>query len=381
MINDIQSLLTAIDGGSRPLVLFSGGLDGAFLISSIRNTFLVALTVDLGGDPIGGAAHAFCEQMNKRHVVVDARLRFAENFVKPAILAHATNESQYPICASLSRPLMAQIAIEVAREEGCDLIVHTANSSQNSLRRFNTALAQLGFDGDYGSPFAESSFSRIQKCQQLSAEGFSSYGSRSVSLDSNFWGREFEGGPLDDPESITISEDLYVWTHTQCRATTSETLNIRFESGLPTHVDGRKMDLVSLVSVLNTTVGRHGVGRYVGMEEVRSGNKVQEVREMPAATILFDALRRLESASLPYGCHLERVIIENSLSREAVEGRWFGDLRPACQAFLETLSHRVTGIVKYILGDGTFEPLSVKADHPLYVRDRTILETRRSHSA
>lgn len=380
MINDMRSLLAAIARGARPLILFSGGLDGAFLISELTEVPLVALTIELGGDPIGGATQAFCNHMNKGHVVIDARLRFAEDFVKPAILAHAAYESGYPICASLSRPLMAQVAIEVAREKGCDVIIHTANAAQNSLRRFNTAFAQLEFDGEYGSPFAESSISRAQKCERLAAAGFSDYSSRSISLDSNFWGREFEGGPLDDPESIAVSEDLYIWTHRRYRATVPENVTIRFEGGLPTHVDSCEMDLVSLVTLLNTTVGRHGIGRHIGMEEVYSGQKVQEVREMPAATILFDALRRLESASLPYRCHLERVVVENSLAREAVEGRWFGDLRPACQAFLQTLSRRVTGVVEYRLLDSTFEPLSVKADYPLYVRDRTVLEVGRPPS-
>jgi len=44
---------------------------------------------------------------------------------------------EHPISASLSRPLLAKIAYEQAQSYGIDLIIHTANPTQNSLRRFD----------------------------------------------------------------------------------------------------------------------------------------------------------------------------------------------------------------------------------------------------
>ncbi len=47
MIHNLASLRGAVARGCRPLLLFSGGLDGAYLIATLRCKGLVALTVDL----------------------------------------------------------------------------------------------------------------------------------------------------------------------------------------------------------------------------------------------------------------------------------------------------------------------------------------------
>ncbi|MFN0012144.1 MAG: argininosuccinate synthase-related protein [Phycisphaerales bacterium] len=375
-IDSLESLATAIHSGVRPLLLFSGGLDGAYLLSTLRTHGIIALTVGLGGDAPIESAKAACSAFGIRHIHIDARARFAVDFVGPAISAQAAYAGGHPICASLSRPLLAQIATEVAGQCDpiCNAIIHTSNPSQNSLRRFNGALRDLGFPGVFGSPFACSHVSRADKCRALAKAGLPEFVTRAVSMDVNLWGREFEFGVLDDPENVTVPPHLYLWTRGPHVSPKPVRLRVTIQRGVPVAIDNAPLELVELVDRLNVLVGGYGLGRYIGLEELASGAKVQEVREMPAAFCLFDAYKRLESATVPYSCIREKMHMEQIWVQEAVEGRWFGPLRMAAEAFIASVRDAVTGIVEYELSPGAMTPRSVVARTPLYVRDRSLLE-------
>jgi argininosuccinate synthase len=262
---------------------------------------------------------------------------------------------------------MAKIAAEVAAEHGCNVVIHTSNRSQNSLRRFNGALAALGFPGAYGSPFDRGSISREEKMAELRAAGVQLPVNRSASSDSNFWSREFESGDLELPEA------LYYWTKPSGN-TSPARLTIRFEGGVPVELDGERLDFLTLTERVNVLAGSFGLGRYEGLEEIEDGAKVQEVREMPAACVLFDAYRRLETGCVSSECIREKMHQEQIWVREAVEGRWYQPLRSAAQAFCLTVAEKVTGAITYDLSPNKLQYRGMKADRPLYIRDRTEYE-------
>jgi argininosuccinate synthase len=374
-IRNLETLEAALSGDARPVCLFSGGLDGTYLLYQLAQrglTNAIALTVDVGGDLDRDAVASVCRQLRVHSVVLDRREEFARDFVIPAIAAQATYLGSHPISASLSRPLMAKVACEVAAEHGCNIVVHTSNRSQNSLRRFNGALSSLGFAGLFGSPFDQGSISREEKLAELRAGGVVLPESRSSSSDSNFWSREFESGNLDDPEDLTLPEPLYQWT--KPAAVVATRLTVTFRDGVPVKVDGEGLDFLTLVERLNLVAGSCGLGRYEGLEEIEGGAKVQEVREMPAACVLFDAYRRLESCCVAAECIREKMHQEQLWVREAIEGRWYQPLRAAAQAFIETVARRVNGSVTYDLDLHQLQVRSQKAEEPLYLRDRTEFE-------
>ena len=47
-------------------------------------------------------------------------------------------------------------------------------------------------------------------------------------------------------------------------------------------------DFVDLIRGLNTTIGRYGIGRFSSLEHLENGEKVLEVREAPAATLILE---------------------------------------------------------------------------------------------
>jgi argininosuccinate synthase len=255
-------------------------------------------------------------------------------------------------------------------------VLHTANRSQNTLRRLNGALRLLGYEGAFGSPYDLDPVTREDKLVELRAAGIDLLAGRIVSGDSNLWCREFESGILDDPELHEVPEELYAWSRPTAAPGESDDLTVTFEHGLPVALDGEPLPLTELVDRLNRRVGAYGLGRYSGLEHLDHGEKVLEIREMPAAWLLLSSYRHIESACLDAELILEKRHLEQVWTREALEGRWFGELRLTVQAFIDACASRTTGSVTWRLRTGGADTRSITTGQPLYLRDREAWEER-----
>ena len=96
----------------RVLLLYSGGLDTSVMLKWIQDSYeaeVVCLTVNLGqpGEDYG-VIEAKARQLGAVEChVVDARERFAAEFLAPAIKANAVYGNGYPLFTALGRPLIA----------------------------------------------------------------------------------------------------------------------------------------------------------------------------------------------------------------------------------------------------------------------------------
>jgi len=357
------------------LTLFSGGLDSSYVLKELadRHCRVTALLVDVGDGIHHGDLRGITSKFGAALEIVDAREEFVSSAVLPAIRAQAKYLGIYPISSSLSRPVLAQTAVRVAHRLGCDALVHTANQSQNSLRRLNGAISQLGFEGWYGTPYEFSAMSREEKICALRRVGLQRFQARGISGDANLWVREFESGSLDNPEAFWVPDSLFEWT-APSEAGGGDDVTIAFERGLPLALNGEPMGAMTLIAMLNRQAGAFGIGRYCGLEHLDQGEKVLEVREAPAATLLMDAYRHLETACLDYEVLREKSHQEQLWVREAVEGRWFGRLRESAEQFIAATAQHVSGVVRYKLRAGAADVCSIRANAPLYLTDRDVWE-------
>ncbi|HYF27468.1 MAG TPA: argininosuccinate synthase domain-containing protein, partial [Baekduia sp.] len=121
------SYLARPDEVKRVCLLYSGGLDTSVMLKWIQDEYgaeVVALTIDLGqpGEDYE-VVHGKALRLGAVDArVVDAREEFCRDFVVPAIKANAIYGLGYPLFTALGRPLIAKIAVDVARETGCDTI-------------------------------------------------------------------------------------------------------------------------------------------------------------------------------------------------------------------------------------------------------------------
>lgn len=362
---------------SRPVVtLFSGGLDSSYLLKLLRDHGIrdvIALAVNVGDDVDVDLLSSRARRLGAELTVVDGRHEFATEYVLPAIQAQAYYHGSYPISSSLSRPMIAKIAVDVARQRQAQAILHSAHPSQNTLRRINGSLALLGFDGVFGTPYELTPLARPIEAAELAEAGVIELADRAISLDTNLWCREFESGAIDDPERFSIPEHLYKWTRAG-QPVQRTSVSITYRAGAPVALDGQEVDLVTLIERLNALAGPHRLGRYVGLEHLGTGEKVLEAREMPAAHVLLAGYAHLLSASVDAETIREKLHMDQLWVREAVEGRWFGRLRRAAQEFVTSVSADVCGTIELAFSDGYATPVSIRADRPLYIRDREVWE-------
>jgi argininosuccinate synthase len=383
-IRSFDDLQYASEVGGRVLTLFSGGLDSSYVLHKLRDLKceVYALSVDVGDGDDRASQQSIAEALGAQFILLDRKSEFAEMAVAPAIYAQAEYLGLYPISSSLSRPIIAKAAVDLALELECTTIVHTANQSQNSLRRLNSAIDALGFQGHYGSPYEHNAMTRQAKQSKLVSLGLHCFSDRDVSGDANLWCREFESGSLDNPECFDVPDRAWSWTapakssavsSANMRSTDTPAeavLSVRFEHGLPVSVDGEPMSLVPLIDRLNTYVGSYGIGRYEGLEYLNDKVKVLEIREAPAAAILLRAYRHLEMATQSAELLREKHTIEQLWVREAIEGRWFGSLKRSADAFLQSVSHTVSGEVHFSLLAGQARLRGVNAVNACYLTDR-----------
>jgi argininosuccinate synthase len=337
---DIEKLFTKED--LKVLCLYSGGLDGSFMISYLTNELncnVTALIIGLGDIQDRKELEIRANKLGANILFSEQTNEFIKDFVIPAIQSQSFYLGEFPISASLSRPLIAKIAFDVANEKNFDVILHSANRSQNSLRRINGALTSLGCKQHYGSPFELEPITRSSKKKFLAETGFVELQDRMFSEDKNIWCREFEGGIVEDPENVDISESCYLWSSSNYRDDFAD-IHLTFRNGIPIAFNGRT-DLAQIISELNGIAGSFGLGRYVGFEEIENGKKVLEIREMPAAFILLNAYQRIESALINANTIRENKHLEQLWVQEACEGRWYGPLRDASQAFITSIAQRI----------------------------------------
>lgn len=366
---------------NKILTLFSGGLDSTFILKELskhKNVQIVCLTVDLGDVIDKSELKEIAESFGAISVIIDGREEFLNKALLPAIQAQAKYMGMYPISSSLSRPIIAKYAVDYAKKFNCGAIIHTANQSQNSLRRLNGAIEQLGFVGYYGTPYEFSALTREEKIEQLKKLGLKKFQARGISGDSNLWCREFESGSLDNPEYFKVTDELFVWTapYKTANDIKTEIFSITFNNGIPVAINKKQLPLLDLIQQTNEKVGEFQIGRYAGLEHLEYGEKVLEVREAPAAYIIMDAYRQLETAVLSAELIKEKISLEQLWVREAIEGRWYQTLKEAAQHFISFTSSKITGTVKYNLRPGSAEVFSITADNPKYLTDRDSWEKK-----
>jgi len=143
-------------------------------------------------------------------------------------------------------------------------------------------------------------------------------------------------------------------------------VTIGFEQGVPVSLGGERMDGVALVGRLNAIGGAHGVGRVNMMENRLVGIKSRELYEAPAATIILEAHRDLESLVLDRETAHFKQHLELKYAELVYYGLWYTPLRVALDAFMAQTQQPVTGEVTVKLFKGRAEAVARTSPQSLY---------------
>lgn len=354
------------------VLAYSGGLDTSVAIPWLKETYgydVIALSADVGeGKDLEAIRRKALQIGAAEAVVVDARERFARDFVLPALQANALYQGRYPLSAALSRPLIAQLLVETARQYGATAVAHGCTGKGNDQVRFDVSVAALAPDLKVVAPVREWAWSRDEEIAYAREHGIPIPVTEEnpFSIDANLWGRSCEAGVLEDPW-VEPPEAAYAMTVAPERAPAEpEYVTLTFEAGVPVALDGRPLGLVELIERLNRVAGRHGVGRIDMVEDRLVGIKSREVYEAPAAVVLVEAHRALEALCLPREVLHFKPVIEQQVAQVIYNGLWFSPFKRALDAFVAETQRFVTGEVRVKLYRGTATVVGRRSPVSLY---------------
>jgi argininosuccinate synthase len=332
---------------------------------------VVALTVNLGQpgedyDVVRGKAL----QLGALDAhVVDAREEFAEEYLKPAIMANANYGDGYPLFTSLGRPLIAKLAVEYARQTGCDTIAHGCTGKGNDQVRIEATVATLAPELKVIAPVRSWAMGRDEEIAYARKHGIPVKGgteSAPYSIDDNLWGRSSEGKWIEDLSHAPDDDVFQLITRPEEAPDESQIVEIEFERGVPVAIDGERLGLVDLLERAAELGMKHGVGIIDHIEDRIVGLKVRDIYEAPAAALLLPAHRELERLVGTIHQNQFKPELDRKWAYLVYAGLWWEPLREDIQAYIEHVNRQVTGKIGLKLYKGLARVVTRESPNAVY---------------
>ncbi|MBA2506136.1 MAG: argininosuccinate synthase [Thermoleophilaceae bacterium] len=365
------------DEVGRVLLLYSGGLDTSVMLKWIQDEYdaeVVALTVNLGQpdedyEVVKGKAVALgaleCH-------VIDAREEFARDYVLPAIKANALYGGGYPLFTALGRPLIAKLAVEYAKQSGCDTIAHGCTGKGNDQVRIEATVATLAPEMKIIAPVRGWQMGREEEIEYARKHGIPVKGGTEAppySIDDNLWGRSSEGGPIEDLDEPPRDDVFELVTHPTKAPDMPEDVAVEFERGVPVALDGERLELVELLTRAGDLGRRHGVGIVDHIEDRIVGLKVRDIYEVPAAAIILPAHKELEKLTGTIHQNNFKPQLDTQWGFLVYAGLWHEPLLENLNAYMDSVSEQVTGTITMRLYKGSAVPVKRSSPNALYDKD------------
>ncbi|MBI2338800.1 MAG: argininosuccinate synthase [Deltaproteobacteria bacterium] len=357
----------------KVVLAYSGGLDTSVIVKWLIENYsceVVCFSADIGqGEELEPLKKKAIDTGASRIYIENLKEEFVRDFVFPMLRANAVYEGSYLLGTSIARPLIAKKQIEIAEKEKASAVSHGATGKGNDQVRFELTYYALKPDIKIIAPWREWSLdSRAALVEYAKKHGIDVpvTPKKPYSSDRNLFHISFEGGILEDPWSAP-PEDMFVLSVSPEKAPSSPTVvEIDYEKGNPTAVNGKKMTPAELLASLNRLGGQNGVGRVDLVENRFVGMKSRGVYETPGGTILHVAHRALESITLDREVlHLRDSIIPK-YAELVYYGFWFAPEREMLQKMIDESQVHVSGTVKLKLYKGNVSVLGRKAVKSLY---------------
>ena len=352
------------------ILAYSGGLDTSVAIAWLKKDYdVIAVCLDVGEGKDLEFIHdkALSIGAVESHVL-DVKDEFAEDYVLPALQAHAYYEQKYPLVSALSRPLISKKLVEMAHKTGATAIAHGCTGKGNDQVRFEVAISALDPALKVVAPVREWKWAREEEIKFAIEHGVPVPANLDspYSVDQNLWGRANECGVLENPWNEAPEDAFGITVAVEDAPDTPEYVDIEFKEGKPVAINGQEMKLAALIQKLNVMAGAHGVGRIDHVENRLVGIKSREIYECPGAVTLLAAHKEIEDLTLVREVSHFKPIMENELSNLIYNALWFSPATKAIMAYIKETQKVVNGTAKVKLYKGSARVVARESPNSLY---------------
>jgi argininosuccinate synthase len=172
-------------------------------------------------------------------------------------------------------------------------------------------------------------------------------------------------------------EEAFSWTKsTEDAPDEAKIVEISFEEGVPTEINGELMGPLEIIQECNEIAGMHGIGRVDIMEDRIIGLKSRENYETPGAFLLIAAHRALEQLVLTREELKFSEITSQTYSELVYNGLWHEPLREDLDQLIDSMQSRVSGTVRLKLHKGSLRILGRKSPFSLYQEEAVSFEDK-----
>ncbi|MDQ8181280.1 argininosuccinate synthase [Pelagicoccus sp. SDUM812005] len=363
------------------VLAYSGGLDTSVLVRWLKdhyNAEIITFAADVGQEEeLDGLEEKAKATGASAHYTLDLKDEFAKDYIYPMLRANTIYEGQYYLGTSIARPLIAKAHIELARKVGADAVAHGATGKGNDQVRFELSYAALAPELQIISPWRMEVFRKafpgrtemIKYCADNNINVEAS-ASKPYSMDRNSLHISYEAGILEDPwfdPTTPENKKMYKLTvDPEDAPDEAQYIELDFEKGDCTAIDGEKVTPAEAVYKLNKIAGKHGIGRVDIVENRFVGMKSRGVYETPGGTIIMMGHKQVESLTMDRDLEHLRDSLIPKYAELVYNGFWFAPEREALQAFIDNSQKSVTGTVRLKLYKGNVTTVGRKSPYSLY---------------
>ncbi len=367
----------------KVILAYSGGLDTSVLVhwlkaQGVKDVVCVSGNYGQVKDVealekkaiASGASNFYC---------FDLREEFLTDYAFPTLQAGAKYEGIYLLGTAIARPSIAKKLVEVAQQEGSNVIVHGCTGKGNDQVRFELSILSLDENMQVIAPWRfweiKGRQEEIEYCVANNIP-ITSTPDDDYSEDENNWHISHEGMDLESLENEANLDHMLAWSNKPEDAPDeAEYVTIEFDNGVPVKVDGENMAPIDLMDKLNTLGAKHAVGIDDIVESRLVGMKSRGVYENPGAAILFFAHNKLESICLDADTLHFKQALALKYGELVYNGKWFTPLREALNAFVQTTQEVMTGQVTVKLYKGGTYFAGAISPYSLYSEDYATFES------
>ncbi len=362
----------------KVVLAYSGGLDTSIILPWLKETYgyeVIAFAAELGqGDELKNIKQKALKSGAVKCVVKDLRKEFVQDYLWPLLKSGAVYENKYLLGTSVARPLIAKHQVQIAHQENAFAVAHGATGKGNDQVRFELTYMALDAKLKIIAPWKDPNF------KLTSREAAVDYAKKHniqieqtkkkiYSRDRNLWHISHEGADLEDPANEP-KDELFVISNPLSKAPAKpDYVEIGFEQGVPTKLNGKKISGVKIIETLNKLGGKHAIGQTDLVENRLVGIKSRGVYETPGGSILVEAHKALESLTLDRETMHYKQQIALKYAELVYYGLWFSPLKEALDAFIDVTQKNVTGSVKMKLFKGRPAIAALKSPMSLYSPD------------
>ncbi|MDM1139348.1 MULTISPECIES: argininosuccinate synthase [Empedobacter] len=353
---------------NKAVLAYSGGLDTSYCLVNLtkdQGMEVHTVIVNTGGfsaEELKDIEERAYELGSSKHVTIDITDKYYNDCVRYLIYGNILKNNTYPLSVSAERMFQSIAIAQYAKDVDAEYIVHGSTGAGNDQIRFDVAFAVISPQSKIITPIRDEKLSRQQEVEYLQANGVNySWEKAKYSINRGIWGTSV-GGVETLTSNQALPEDAYP---TQLSRTEPSVIEIEFEKGIPTALDGEKLSPVALIQKLNEIGGEYAIGRDIHVGDTILGIKGRVGFEAPAAYLLIKAHHLLEKHTLTRWQLLHKDSLSNWYGTLLHEAQYLDPVMRDIEAFLESSQNHVTGKVKVQLNPYHFSMIGIESPYDM----------------